>query len=148
MGITNHELDPSEARLFEGANEGLPEAFTFAITHLKAEQLTAAVGIDAHGDHSSSGADLQAPTKPSMEVGGVEGDVGVAALLQGPIQEGLHLDVDVGADAAHLGFGDAALDAQNGHQRIHRAGGDTADVGLHHHAIESLINAAAWLEDR
>ena len=83
-----------------------------------------------------------------MEVGGVEEDVGVAALLQGPVQEGLNLDVDVGAGAAHLGFGDAGLDAQRRHQRINLADGDTADVGLHHHVIESLINAAAWHEDR
>ena len=108
----------------------------------------AAVGIDAHGDHDSSGADLLAVTKPTVEVGGVEENVGVAALLQGPVQEGLHLDVDVGADAAHLGFGDAALDAQSRHQRIHLAGGDATDLRLHHHAIEGLINAAAGFEDR
>ena len=82
------------------------------------------------------------PTKPSMGIGGVEDDVGVAALLQDPVQEGLHLDVDIGADAAHLGFGDAILDAQSRHQRTHLEGGDTTDVGLDHHAIESLINPA------
>ena len=83
-----------------------------------------------------------------MEVGGIKKVVGVAALLQGPVQEGLHLDVDVSTDAACLGFGDAALDAQGRHHRIHLAGGDATDVRLHHHAIESLINAAAGFEDR
>ena len=31
---------------------------------------------------------------------------------------------------------------------IDLAGGDAADVGLHHHAIQGLIDAAAGLEDR
>jgi hypothetical protein len=83
-----------------------------------------------------------------VEVGGIEVDVGVAGLLQGPVQEGLHLHVDLLADAAHLGLGDAALDAQGGHQGIDLAGGDAADVGLHHHGIEGLIHPAAGLEDR
>ena len=39
-----------------------------------------------------------------MEVGCVKENLGVAALMQGPVQEGLHLDVDVDADAAHLGY--------------------------------------------
>jgi hypothetical protein len=34
VGITDYELDASETSLLEGANEGLPEALTFAITHL------------------------------------------------------------------------------------------------------------------
>ena len=83
-----------------------------------------------------------------MEVCGIEEDVGVAALLQGPVQEGLHLHIDACADAAHLGLGDATSRAEGGHQGIDFAGRDAADVGLHHHAIEGLINAAAGLEDR
>jgi len=83
-----------------------------------------------------------------MEVGGIEVDVGVTALLERPVQEGLHLHVDLSADAAHLGSGDAALNAQCRHQGIDLAGGDAADVRLHHDAVEGLIDAAAGLEDR
>ncbi len=36
-----------------------------------------------------------------MQVGGLEVDVGVAALLKRAVGEGLHLHVNVGADAAH-----------------------------------------------
>ena len=34
VGITDHKLDPSEATLLEGANEGLPQTLAFAVTHL------------------------------------------------------------------------------------------------------------------
>ena len=90
MGVTDHQLDPSEAALFERTNEDLPAALAFAVSHLQAEQFTAAVGIDAHRDHGSPGADLQGPAQPPLEADGIEVDVGVAAALQGPIQEGRH----------------------------------------------------------
>jgi len=76
-----------------------------------------------------------------VEVGGIQIHVGVTA-LQGSVQEALHLHVDVDADAAHLGPGDAALYAQGRHQGIDLAGGDAAHVRLHDDAVEGLINAA------
>jgi len=84
----------------------------------------------------------------NMQVGGIEVEVGIAAGLQRPAEERLHLQVDVGADAAHLGFRDPALAAQSSHQGIDLAGGDASDVGLHHHRIKGLIHTAARLEDR
>ena len=65
---------------------------------------------------------MLAATKSAVEVGGVEEDAGEAALLSMPVQEGLLLDDDFGADAAHQEFGDAALDARIRHQRIHLTG--------------------------
>ena len=53
-----------------------------------------------------------------------------------------------GAPATHLRLGDAALGAQGRHQGIDLAGGDATDVGLHDHRVQSLIDAAAGLEDR
>jgi hypothetical protein len=83
-----------------------------------------------------------------VEVGGIEIDVGIARLLEWPVQEGLHLLVDVLADAALLGLGDAALHTQRLHQGIDLAGRDPADLGLNHHPIQGLVDAAAWLKDR
>ncbi len=102
MGVTDHQLDPSESVLLEVGDEFSPECLAFAVTHLQADQYMAAVGIDAHGDHSSPGADLQGPAQLAVEVGGNEIDVGVAGLLERPVQKGLHLLVDLLADAAHL----------------------------------------------
>jgi len=74
--------------------------------------------------------------------------IGVTALLQRPVQEGMQLQVNAGADAADLGSGDADLHAQGRHQGIDLVRGDAADARLHHDAIESMIDAAAWFEDR
>jgi len=68
--------------------------------------------------------------------------------LQRPVQEGLHLHVDLSLDAAHLGYGDAALNAQGRHRCIDLAGGDAIDVRLSHDSIEGLIHAASRLEGR
>ncbi len=148
VGIADHELDRAQAALLERNQELAPEALVFAVADLEAEQLAAAVSVHAHGHYDGPGADLQGLAQAAVEVGGIEVDVGVTALLQRPVQEGLHLHVDVGADAADLGSGDAALHAQGCHQGIDLAGGDAADVGLHDDAVEGLIDAAAGLQDR
>ena len=148
VGIADDELDPCESALFQRADELAPEALAFAVSDLETEQLPAAISVHAHGDDDGSGADLHRLAQPAVEVGGIEVQVGVTAGLQGPAEEGLHLDVDVGADAAHLGFGDPALGAESGHQGINLPSGDASHVGLHHHRIKGLIHAAARLEGR
>ena len=88
------------------------------------------------------------PCPAALEVGGIKVNVGIAGLLQGAAQERLHLLVDLLADATHLRLGDAALGAQGRHQGIDLAGGDSADVGLHDHGVEGLVDPSAGLEDR
>ena len=148
MGVRDHQLDATQAPLFEAGDEFRPEGLALAVAHLEAQQLPAAVLVDAHGDDDSAGADLLSLAEAALEVGGIEIDVGVAAALQGPAQEGLHLLVDLLTDATHLRLGDAALGAQGGHQGIDLAGGVPSDVGLHDHRIEGLIDPAAGFEDR
>jgi hypothetical protein len=150
VGIADHQLHPSEAALFQRADELAPERLALAVVHLEAEQLPSAIGVHAHGDDDGPppGADLHRPAEPAVEVRGIEVQVGVAAGIQRPAEERLHLHVDVGADLAHLGFRDPALAAQSSHQGFDLAGGDATDVGLHHDGIEALINTPAGLEDR
>ena len=113
--------------------------------------------------HPLSGALARTPPPPPSSPGcsepprplrvGIERDVGVAGLMERPVllrrrlrlQERLHLLVDVLADSAHLGFGDAALHAQIRYQGIDLVGRDAADVGLQQYSIEGLIDAAAGL---
>jgi hypothetical protein len=95
----DHQLDAIQAPLFEVGNELRPEGLVLAVAHLDAEQLPMAVGIDAHGDDDSPGADLQGLAQPALEVGGIELDVGIGAAVQRAAQEGLHLLVDVLTDA-------------------------------------------------
>ena len=146
-GVADHQLDPAQAALFERDQQLAPEALALAIAELEAEQLTATVSIDTHGHHHSPGPDLQRLAQAAMEVGGIEVDIGLTAPLKGPVQERLHLQVDVGADSAHLGSRDAALYAQGRHQGIDLAGGDAADVPLHDDAVEGLIDAAVGFKD-
>jgi hypothetical protein len=82
VGVTDHQLDPSEAAFFEGSDELAPQALGLTVTHFEAQQLAAAVGIDAHdGHHHGPRADLQGLAQPPMEIRRVEIDVGVAGLL-------------------------------------------------------------------
>ena len=83
-----------------------------------------------------------------MEVRRVQIDVRVAAVLQRPVQEGLHLGIEALADAAHLRFGNAALTAQRHHKFIHLAGGDAGDVGLHHHRPQGTVHPPAGFQKR
>ena len=83
VGVADHQLDPAQAALFERDQELAPEALALAIADLEAEQLTAAVSIDAHGHDHSPGADLQRLAQAAVQVGGIEVDIGVAAFLQG-----------------------------------------------------------------
>ena len=50
VGVGDQQLDPSKAALFERGKEFTPEALAFGVVHLEAQQLGAAVGIDAHGE--------------------------------------------------------------------------------------------------
>jgi len=63
-----------------------------------------------------------------VQVGGIAIEVGVALALQRPVQERLHLQVELRADPAHLGFRDLALAAQSRYQGIDLAGGDAGHV--------------------
>ncbi len=127
-----------------------PRSFSEPMNWLQklSDSLSPTLGVHAHGDDDGPGADLHRRAEPAVGVGGIEVQVGIALLLQRTVQKGLHLHVDVGAGAAHLGFRDPALAAQSRHQGIDLAGGDTADVSLHHDGIERLIHTPARLEDR
>ncbi len=81
-----------------------------------------------------------------MEIGGIDVHVRKAGMAQRAAQEGFHLLVQALADASDLGFGEAARPAQRLHQSVDLAGGDFTGIGLHHHGIEGLVDAAAWLE--
>ena len=148
VSVGDHQLDATQAPLFEVGDELRPEGLALAIAHLDAQQLPAPVLVHPHGDDDSAGADLLSLAQPPLEVGGVQVDIGVAAALQRPAQEGLHLLVDLLTDTAHLGLGDAALRAQRRHQGIDLPGGDATDVGLHDHCVQGLIDPAAGLEYR
>ena len=107
VGIGDHELDVSKAPLycfaeaggFEVGDELRPEGLGLTIADLETKKLTAAIGINPHGDHRSARGDLLGLALPSIEVGGIQVDVGIASLLQRPAQESLDLLINFLTDA-------------------------------------------------
>jgi hypothetical protein len=69
VGIADHQLDASEAALLERSDEVAPERLALAVAHLEAEQFPAPIGVHAHGDDDSSGADLHRPAQPAVQAG-------------------------------------------------------------------------------
>ena len=55
--------------------------------------------------------------------------------------------IQAGANPRHLRLRDPRIDAEGSDQVVDGPGGDPADVGLHHHRIQRLVDAAAWFED-
>jgi hypothetical protein len=83
----------------EAGDELRPEGFGLAVAQLEAQQLAATILVHPHGDDDNAGADLQGLAQPSLEVGGIQVDVGIACLLQRPAQERLDLLIDFLADS-------------------------------------------------
>jgi hypothetical protein len=148
VSVAHHQPHAAEAALYEAGEELPPEGLALAVAHLEPQQLTAAIGIDAHGDDDGPGADLQRLAEPAVEVGGVEVEVRVTAAVERPLQEGLDLGIKALADAAHLRAGDAGLGADRLDQGVNFAGGDTLDPGLHDHGVQGLIDPSPGLQDR
>ena len=98
--------------------------------------------------HQGARADLLSRAQSALEVNGIQVNIGVAAALQRPAQEGMRLLVDVLADPTQLRLGDVALGAQISYQGVNLAGGYATDVGLYDHGVQGLVHPAAGFKDR
>jgi hypothetical protein len=156
--IADHQPHVTEAVLFEAGEELPPEGFALAVAHLEHQELTAAIGIDAHGDNKGAGADLQRLAQPPVPVCGVEVEVRVTAAIEGTLQEGLDLGIKALTDAAHLRAGEPASEQMAATERrpgssstlawARSAGGDALDPCLHDHGVLSLIDPSPGHQDR
>jgi hypothetical protein len=135
---------PANPRAFSDRRNAVAEGTVFGVPNSETEDLAAAVAAHSGRHHDRLGDDP--PVDAGLAVGGIHKDVGEQLAGQGAVSEGRHLAVEVGADAAHLGFGDAAVGAQGADQVVDLAGGDPVQVGLHHHREQRLVDPAAPLE--
>jgi hypothetical protein len=78
------------------------KGLAFAVAYLHAQQLSAAVTVDAHRDDYGPGADPQRLTEPSVQVRRVEIELRVAAAIKRELQERLDLCIEPLADATDL----------------------------------------------
>jgi hypothetical protein len=98
VGVRDHQLDANKAPLSEGGDELRPEGLSLTIAHLETNKLPA-IGIDPHRHHRSARGDLLSLALPPIEVGGIQVDIGIASLLQRPVQESLDLLINLLTDA-------------------------------------------------
>jgi len=118
MRIRDHQLHAAQSAAGKLAQECHPERLGFAVTDIHPENLPPAIAVDADGDDHRDGDD--AAVLANFHVGGVDPQIGPVALDR-TIEEGLHLVVDLGAQSADLGLGDAGH-AHGLDQIVDRAG--------------------------
>ena len=144
VGVGDDQLHPGQPTGLERAQEGGPEGAVLVVANGEAEDLAAAVTAHAGGDHDRLGDDPA--VDPGLAVGGIHEHIGEDLAGQGAVPEGADLAVQVGADAADLALGDAAVGAQGPDQVVDLAGGDAVQIGLHDHREQGLIDPPAALQ--
>jgi len=102
-----------------------------------------ALGVGAHRDDDGDGDDAACLAR--LHVGRVDPEIRPVALDRAG-EEGLDLVVDLFAQPADLALGDAAA-AHRLDEVVHRAGGDSLDVGLLDHRCERLLGQPAGLQE-
>jgi hypothetical protein len=146
VGVGDDQLDAVKPAGFERAQERGPERAVLAVTNVQAEDLSAAVGGDAGGDHHRA-ADHPA-VHAGLEVGGVQEQVREGGVRKRAGPEAGDLGVQLATDPADLGLGDPGVHAQGLDQVVDLAGGGAVHVGLHHHRQQGPVGAAAGLQQR
>ena len=143
MGIGDHQLDAAQAAPSELAQELGPEGLGLGGADGHAEDLAPAIAVDADGDDDGDRDD--AAVAAHLYVGGVEPDIRPIA-FERPVEEGLHLAVDLAAQPGHLALGDAGH-AHGLDQVVDRAGRDALDVGFLDHRGQCLLGHPPWFEE-
>jgi hypothetical protein len=110
VGVGDDQLHPAKPTGLQAAQERRPERAVLAVPDGEAQHLAAAVAAHPGGDHHRLG-DHPA-VDPGLAVGGVHEHIGEALAGQRAVPKGADLGIQVGADPAHLGLGDAAVSPQ------------------------------------
>jgi hypothetical protein len=127
----------------ELAQERGPDGLGFRGADIHAEHLAPAVGVDP--DRDDDGDRHDAAVLAHFDVGGIDPQVEPVAFDRA-VEEGLHLLVDLFAQAAHVALGDAARPHRLD-QVVDRARRAAVHVGLLHHGGERLLGHAARLQE-
>jgi hypothetical protein len=143
--VRDDEAHTTKAPFAQARQEAPPEDLVFGVTDVEAEHLAHALGGHARGDHDGLGDDVVVVAH--VQVSGVEPDEREARVVQAALPEGADILVQAGTDAADLGLGDAARDAQGLDELVDGPGRHPVHVGLHDDGIEGLVDAPSWLQD-
>ena len=143
-------LMPSCASKITSLTPRNPRRLGLASAHFHSQNLTASIRVDAHRDDGRD-RDNPAPA-PELEGGCVDPETGPIAVdgpvfdgpvFDGPVKEGLHLAVDVFAQAADLAFGETRH--AHGLDRIlERPGGTALNISLLEDRRQCLGQPTPW----
>ncbi len=95
MGIGDDELDAAPAPPDQLSKKLGPDRLGLGRADLHAEHFASAIGVDADGDDYGDGDNTT--TAPNLEVGRIDPQVGPFS-FDGPVEEGLHLLIDLLAE--------------------------------------------------
>jgi hypothetical protein len=133
------------ALLLQVGQERPPEDLVLGVADVETEDLAAAVSGDPGGDDHGHRDDLGGGVA-DVQVGRVEIDVGDSVWSSRRVRNAVTTSSSPAQirDTSDLEMPESTPRAD---QIVDRPGRDTADVGLHHHRIERLVDPAAGLED-
>jgi hypothetical protein len=145
VGVGDHQLDAPQPARSQAAQEGRPKGSVLGVADGQPQHLAVAVGPHPGGDHHRLAHHLWPLV--GLEVGRVQEQVR-EGLWDRPAGELGHLLVELGADAADLGLGDARVDPQRPHQVVHLPGAHPVHVGLHDDGPQRPVDPPARLQQR
>ncbi len=143
MRVGHHELEASKASTRQHAQELRPDRLGLGCTDLHDQHFAPAVGVDADRDNDGDRDD--APAAPNLQVGRVDPQVWPSTFDR-PFEEGLHLAVDLLAQARDLAPGNPAH-AHGLDQVVDRARRDALDICLLDHRRQRLLGHPAGLQE-
>ncbi len=144
MGIGDDQLDPGQAAGLERAQERRPERAVLRVADGEAEHLAVAVGGHAGGDDDGLGD--HPPVDPGLAVGGIQEHIREGLLGEAAVAEGADLGIEVDADPAHFGLGDAGVGTQRADQVVDLPRAHPVQIGLHHHREQGPVDPPPALQ--
>src|SRR4051794_19085717 len=134
MRIGDHQLHATQPATSKRAQELDPEGLGFGSSDVHAEDFASAIVVDADRDDDGDRDDAAGLTH--LYISGIEPDIRPIA-FQRPVEEGLHLVVDLAAQTRYLALGYAGH-SHGLHQVIDRARGDALYIGFLDTAVRAF----------
>ncbi len=120
MRVTDHQLHAVQTAGLQRAQKRGPKCAVLAVTDVKAQHLAASIGGHPGSHHDGLG--HHTVVDSGLAVGGVEKHIPEWLVGQRPVPKRRDFDVELGADPAHFGLGDAGVSAQGLDQVVDLAG--------------------------
>ena len=142
--IRDSELHPVQPTGLQRPQERRPEPLVLTVTNIESEDFPAPVGGDAESNHDRLG--HHPVPDPGLAIGRIQEHIRVFQGREVPVAERTDFMVEILTDPGYLGLRNPGIRAEGLDQVIDLAGGNTVQVGLHHHRVQGLVHPAAALQ--